>query len=271
MADGRADGAVAFYHHTFMTQADDHLVTRSVVSMGISPGLKVVVAGRLRGKIQTLADLKGLRIITGGRNSGKTTTANWLALHWGYGLAGYTPLPLASREAMAAELRDGTADVIIAHEPDASAYVAEGAFELADIESATGTRAALGTVFPSTALYLPKAYIAAHPREVQRLVDACLKALKYINSHDAADIVALLPPKVVGSNKVAFIRLVAQDKQMFASDGLTPEEAARAEWRAMTALTPKYGAIRFEETYANAFVQASHDQVAVDASASRKE
>lgn len=256
--DGRADGAVAFYHHTFMSQADDHLVTRSVIAMGISPGLSIIVANRLRGEVTKLADLKGRRIFTGGGNSGKTTTANWIALHAGFGIHDYTALPLMSRDEMAAALRDGTADAIVAHQPDADFYVALGNIMLADVTSAAGTRAALGTVFPSTALYLPKSYITAHPARVQHLVNACRRALIYIASHDAASIAAILPPKMVGKDRAAFVRLLGEDKQMFGTDGMMPEVAARAEWQAMTALAPKYAGVAFDETFTNAFV--SHDR-----------
>ncbi len=258
MADGRADGAVAFYHHTFMSQATDHLVTQAVVTMGISPGLKVVVARRQKDQIHGLADLKGRRIYTGGSNSGKTTTANWIALHYGFGVAGYTALEPTERNAMAAALRDGTADAIVAHEPDASYYVANGGFELADVESAKGTVATLGSIYPSTALYLPEAYIAAYPDVVQRLVNACLKAVAFIKSHDADTVAAALPPKMAGKDKAAFVRLLAEDMQMFDTDGLMPDPAARAEWQAMVAKAPKYGAIQFERTYTNTFVRAAH-------------
>jgi NitT/TauT family transport system substrate-binding protein len=254
MRDGRADGAVAFYHHTFMSQADDHLVTQSVITMGVSPALSVIVAERLRGQVTTIADLKGRRIFTGGGNSGKTTTANWIALRAGFGVHGYTALPLSGRDEMAAALRDGTADAIVAHQPDADYYLAKGNFLLADITSVEGTRATLGSVYPSTALYLSKTYIDAHPALVQHLVNACRKAVDYIREHDASTIAAILPPKMAGKDRAAFLRLLTEDKRMFETDGVMPEAAARAEWFAMTALAPKYGAISFGQTFTNRFV-----------------
>jgi NitT/TauT family transport system substrate-binding protein len=146
----------------------------------------------------------------------------------------------------------------MSHEPDASEYAAAGAaFELADLSSAEGTRAALGEVFPSTALYMPKAYVDAHPAEVQRLVHALLRANAFIRSHDAAAIADVLPPHAIGKDRAGFLKLLASDKQMFDSDGRTSEAAARAEWRAMTALTPKYGRIDFAATYTNRFVDAA--------------
>lgn len=257
MADGRADGAVAFYHHTFMTQADDHFVTQAVVVMGGSPQLKLVVASRLRGSVHAVADLKGRKIYTGGRNSGKTTATNWLASRAGFGAAGYTPLAPTTRDAMAVALRDGTADAIVAHEPDAGYYVRSGAgFELADLSSIPGTRDTLGSAYPSTSLYFPVPFIAAHPQVVQHLVNACLRAMAFINSHSAGDIAAILPPKVV-KDRAAFVRLLDEDKKAFATDGRMNGAAARQEWRVMSDLTSKYRGIQFEQTFTNRFVDAS--------------
>jgi NitT/TauT family transport system substrate-binding protein len=249
---GRADGAVAFYHHTIMTQAHEHLFTQAVITMGAAPGLRLLVAARLRNMTHSIADLKGRRIFTGGVNSGKTTSVNWLMLHAGLGIDDYAALPTAKYDAIRQALGNGTADAAILHEPDASRLVATGAaFELADLETVPGTKQALGTIFPSTALYLPKSYIAAHPDTVRRLVVGCKRALAFIKDHDAAAIVGALPP---AQDPEAFKALIAQDKKMFETDGMTPPDAAKAEWQAMTALTPAYGAIAIDETFTNAFM-----------------
>ncbi|MDB5447256.1 MAG: hypothetical protein JWQ97_2573 [Phenylobacterium sp.] len=256
MKDGRADGAVAFYHHTFMSQADDHLVTQDVATLAVTPALKLMVAARLRDRVKSPADLKGLRIYTGGGNSGKTTATNWLATRAGFGPSGYIPLAPVSRTEMAQALRDGQADAIMAHEPDAAFYAQSGAaFVLADLASPEGTRSALGALYPSTSLYMPKAYVQAHPEAVQHLVKACLRALDFINSHDAAAIAAVLPAKTGGKDRAAFLAVLAEDKKMFATDGRMPVEGARAELQAMTALTPKYRVVDFPATYTDAFVR----------------
>lgn len=253
--DGRADGAVAFYHHTFMSQADDGVVTQAVVLMGVTPGLRLMVASRLKGRVSRVADLKGLRIYAGGANSGKTTAANWLVTHAGLRADDYVRLPNVAPDRMGEALSAGTADAIVAHEPDASAYEAAGlAFPLADLESVAGTRAALGEVYPSTALYLTRSFIAAHPAEVDGLARASVRALAYLNRHSPDEVAAVLPAKMAGKDKAAFVALLRRDMQMFATDGRTPPAAARREWQVMSALTPKYGAVRFEATYTNAYV-----------------
>lgn len=257
MKDGRADGAVAFYHHTFMSQADDHLVTEAVVTLGVSPGLKVLVAKRLEGKVRSAGDLKGLRVFTGGSQSGKTTSANWFARRGGLRIDDFVHLAPVGHEQMARALRDGEADAIISHEPDADDFVAQGdAFELADLSSPQGTRAALGEPYPSTTVYLPRAYVDAHSGAVQHLVNACLRALVFINSHNAEEIAAVLPPLKAGKDRVVFLKTLAEDKKMFATDGLMPASAAREEWSVMSALTPKYRSIDLKATWSNRFVEA---------------
>jgi len=255
VTDGRADGGVAFYHHTFMTQTDAKVPTRGVVLMGVTPQLKLLVAARLKGQVQSVADLKGRRIFVGGANSGKTTAMNWLAERAAMNNQAYASIAPTKPDAMAAALRDGSVDAIITHEPDAAHYLASGAaFELVDLASPAGTRAALGSIYPSTTLYMTDAYIDSHRPQVAQLVKACLRALAYINSHSAEEIAAILPPAVVGKDRAAFVAMLAEDKQAFATDGKFPVEAARQQLAVMAARSPKYAAVNVDLTYTNGFI-----------------
>ncbi len=259
--DGRADGAVAYYHHTFESQVEGGKPAVSVLVMGATPQLKLLVAGRLRDSVHQLKDLAGKRIITGGINSGKTTTMTMIATRGGFGPTGYTRLPLSSREAMIEALRSGGADAIVAHEPDASDYVRTGgAFVLADVNSVPGTKASLGDSYPTTALYLPRAFVAAHAQQVQKLVNACLKAMVFINSHNAAQIADVLPLQMIGKDRPAYLTQIDEDRLSFATDGRMSPAAAQAMFNAMLALQPKYATVKLGDTYTNAFVERAATQ-----------
>jgi NitT/TauT family transport system substrate-binding protein len=256
VSDGRADGTVAYYHHTFESQIEGDKPAVSVLVMGATPQLKLVAAERLRGQVRELKNLAGKRIITGGINSGKTTTMTMLAMRGGFGPVGYTRLPLSSRDAMIEALRTGGADAIVAHEPDASDYVRAGVgFVLANVNSVPGTKASLGDVYPTTALYLPKAFVRAHRQEVQKLVDACLKAMTFINSHTAAQIAAVLPVQMIGKDRTAYLAKIEEDRLSFATDGRMSLAAAQAMYNAMLALQPKYAPVTLSDTYTNEFVE----------------
>lgn len=258
LADGRADGAVAFFHHTFVSQIDDGPIARSVVVMGVAPQLKLIVAARLRGKVAAVADLKGLRIAVGGPNSGKTIAMNWLAARADLGPHDYTALPAGKHAAIAAALTSGTLDAVIAHEPDADAFVAEGAgFELVDLESGSGTRAALGSAYPSTALYLPAEYVAAHRDTVQHLVNACLRALDFIRNHTAAEIAAAVGHKDTETkDEFVYRALLSLDKQAFDTDGMVSRDSAEAELQALSLTSQKFSVVNIDKTFTNYFVKS---------------
>lgn len=258
MADGRADGAIAYFHHTFMSQVEDGNVTRSVVLLGVTPGERLMVSTRLRARVHSVRDLEGLKIITGGPNSGKTTATTWAFLHAGLKAQDYVPMALVPRDAAVKELTDGAADAIMAHEPDASYYERSGAaFELLDMATPAGTRAALGTIYPSTALYMPAEFISAHRQQVRMIVSALLRSLEFIETHDAQTIAAVLPAKVIGPNRNAFVTQLAADKKMFGGDGRVDDPAAEGELRAMTAFNPIYARVRLADTWSNEFLDTS--------------
>jgi NitT/TauT family transport system substrate-binding protein len=257
LADGRVDASMAFYHHTIMSQVGGH-ATVSVIDLGISPALTVMVAARLKDQVRSVADLRGRKIFTGGANSGKTTTANWLMAHAGLSNNDFTRLPLQDRDKMAAALASGEADAIVAHEPDASYYARTGAaVEIADITTPEGTKKNLGSLFPTTSVYMTEDYVRSHPDQVQHLVNALVKTLKYIASHKAAEIWAALPKEIGGKDPKTYQEDLARDLPMFFTNGLMPEADARMEFKVFTEFQPKYAATKFEPTYTNRFVDAA--------------
>jgi len=257
LEDGRADASMAFYHHTIMSQVAGH-ASVSVIDLGISPALTLMVATRLKDQVKTVADLKGKKIFTGGANSGKTTTANWLMSHAGLGNNDFTRLPLQDRDKMAAALASGEADAIVAHEPDASYYQKTGAaVAIADITTPEGTKKSLGSLFPTTSVYMTEEYVKSHPDQVQHLVNALVKTLKFINSHKASEVWAALPKEIAGKDAKTYQEDLERDLPMFFTNGLLPEADAKMEFKVFTEFQPKYAGAKFEPTYTNKFVEAA--------------
>ena len=253
LADGRVAGMAAYYHHTIVAQVEEHNPMEAVITLAVTPGYQVLLASSLKGKVNAPADLKGRRIISGGAHSAKTTSANWLVMHAGYATADFTRLSTADKAKIAESLKDGEADLVIAPEPDASAYVAQGvAVPFADLYSVEGTRKALGSVFPSSVLYMSPKYVAAHPEVAQQLVNALADSLQYINSHSVDDIRHWVPDVIAGEAKDP--RVLAQGVKMFATDGKMPAEAAAMEAAAIAAQFPQYAQADLGQTFTNSFV-----------------
>jgi NitT/TauT family transport system substrate-binding protein len=221
----------------------------------VTPGAKVLVANHARAKYKTAADLQGARIIAGGAGSSKTTVANALVLAGGHRIGDYTRIVNESRDKIAAALKDGSADLVVAPTPDGTYYESLGVATLfADLTTPEGTRRALGGLLPTATIYMASERVKAHPEIAQQLADAFVRTLKFINTHTPEEILAVIPVEISGKDRAAYLQVLKEEIPMFAGDGrMVPDDAAR-EWKVLSEFNPKFKAVKVEETYSNAFV-----------------
>lgn len=254
VADGSVDASIAYWHHAAAMHAAGKPMA-AVVTMGVTPGAKLMVANQLRGQVRTLADLKGKRIIAGGPYSAKTTVANAAVMAGGLSPADYVRFAPEDAASSAAMLRGGKADLIVARTPDGSYYEQQGVASLfADLTSPESTTQWLGTLFPTNAVYMTQARIDADPAAAQHLATAFVKTLAWLRSHSAEDVAALMPKEVIGNDRAAYVRAVAESMAMYQNDGRMPVGAAEAELKVLQAVFPPYAKVRAEQTYTNKFV-----------------
>ncbi|MFP3566487.1 ABC transporter substrate-binding protein [Paraburkholderia sp. SIMBA_030] len=254
LKDGRVDAVVAYYHHNVVNQAHG-INTEAVVTLGVTPGAKVLVANQAKDKYKSAADLKGARFIAGGAGSSKSTVANALVLAGGNGIDDYTRLGTDGKEKNVDALRDGAADFVVAPTPDGDVYEAKGvATVFADLTTVDGTRRSLGTLFPSSTVYMSSARVHAHPEIARHLAGAFVRTLQYINAHTPEQIMAVIPPEIVGKDRAAYLKVLKQEIPMFANDGRMPDDGATKEWQVLAAANPAYASVKVDRTYTNAFV-----------------
>ena len=257
LMNGRVDAVMAYYHHTVVNRAAGRNF-EAVVTLGVTPGTKVLVANHARDKYRTPKDLAGSRIIAGGAGSSKTTVANALLLAGGHAISDYTRIANESKDKIAATLRSGGADLVVAPTPDGAYYEAQGvATVFADLTTAETTRKFLGALFPSSTIYMTSERVKAHPEIAQRLADGFVRTLRFIHSHSPEEILAVIPPEISGPDRVAYLRTLKEEIPMFAGDGRMPTGAAEQERRVLAELNPRYKQVRVEETYTNTFVDAA--------------
>lgn len=259
LVDGRADAVMAYYHHNIVNQSLGR-PTEAIVTLGVTPGAKVLVANGARDRFWTAADLEGSRIIAGGAGSSKTTVANYLLVAAGFSIGDYARLPTGAKERNAQALRDGSADFIVAPTPDATYYAEQGVASVyADLTTVSGTQRHLGMPFPSSTVFMTSAMIAAHPEFAQFLASAFVRTLRYINSHSAEEIAALMPDEVAGkgAQRTAYLTILKQAIPMFATDGRMPADGAAGELAVLAAANPQFRAVRAERTWTNRFVDVA--------------
>ncbi len=85
------------------------------------------------------------------------------------------------------------------------------------------TKAALGGTYPAAALYMTTAYANSHKEITQKLANAFVKTLRFINTHSAAEITEKMPKSFYVGDKDSYIKALEGGKAMFTSDGVMPQ------------------------------------------------
>jgi NitT/TauT family transport system substrate-binding protein len=254
LMDGRIDAVMAYYHHNIVNQSQGRF-SEAIVTLGITPGMKVLVSNRSKDKFKTLADLKGSQFIAGGAGSSKTTVANYLVLAGGNQIADYTRLGTDGKDKNVDALRNGGADFVVAPIPDGDFYEAQGvATVFADLTTVEGTKRNLGALFPSSTVFMANERVKAHPEMAQHLANAFVRTLKYINTHSAEEIAELIPIEIRGKDRAAYLKILKEQIPMFANDGTMPVQGAEKEWKVLAEFNPKFKPVKLEQTYTNTFV-----------------
>ena len=254
LMDGRIDAVMAYWHHNVVNQSIGR-DTQAIVTLGVTPGAKVLVSNPSKDKYRTPADLKGSRFIAGGAGSSKTTVANALILAAGLKLTDYTRLGTDGKEKNVAALREGKADFIVAPTPDGGYYESQGvASVFADLTTLEGTKKAFGVPFPTSTVFMAAARIKERPEIPRHLAGAFVRALKYINTHTADEIAAIIPEEVKGKDHDKYMKAMKEALPMFANDGRMPADGAAYEFRVLAEFDAKYKGVDVQRTYTNAFV-----------------
>ena len=209
----------------------------------------------------------------------KSVLTRYLASKAGAGAYASVMMGKAGREeAVVKGLKEGTIDVMTFQEPITSALLATGlATTLYDLNSGASTARALGARFPAQALLMSPEAIAKHPEVAQRLVNALVRAMRFVNSRSAEEIVARLSPDYfAGKDRRAELELIRASLPTYARGdySISAEEARLAvdvnlsaafdesdegRWRA----TGDASRLRAADLYTNRFISRAMNAIAV--------
>lgn len=219
---GTVQGVVGFYDHTLYMQSKGKAVV-SVVQFSQAPGEVELVSSRLPESIRSMADLKGRVLGVTGLGSSTQFLSRYLVLAAGLKLNQVSFVPAGTGDPFIEAMNKGAIDAGMTTEPTASKMINSGqARVLVDLRTPEDTAKALGGPYPASCLYMQTAWVSRHKPEVQKLVNALVKALRYIQTHTAAEIAAHLPPQFYAGDKATYVKALARSKPIFIPDGRMP-------------------------------------------------
>lgn len=223
MLSGAAQGVIGFYDHTIDLQARGKLV-QSVVQFSQAPGEVILVSKAAAKVISSPADFRNKTIGVTKLGASTDFLVQYLAAKAGVRKSEFTTVPVGAGSTFIKAIEQGRIDAGMTTEPTISRLIASGAATvLVDLRTASSTQAVLGGVYPGACLYMPTAWVNTHKEQVQKIVDAFVKTLRYIQTHSAREIAEKMPEEYYVSNKQMYIDALEVSKLTFTADGVMPE------------------------------------------------
>src|SRR2546428_5452236 len=253
---GQVDAGSGSYNHTIELQAAGKQM-EAVGLLDVAPGEAEIVSAKEAGQIHSVKDLKGKNLGVTELGSG-TQTLTTALLH----NAGIAPdqvhfVPVGAGDTFIAALQQGKIDAGMTTEPTISRLLSTGVGKvLVDLRSPQTTQAALGGPYPFISLFMNNSYVNSHKDVVQKLVNAYVKTLKWMQTHTAAEIADKMPADYYAGNKALYVTALQNQVAIFSPDGLMPAGAPQSVLNIeyQSNLVPQGKQINLSLTYTNEFV-----------------
>jgi NitT/TauT family transport system substrate-binding protein len=256
----KVQGVIGFYDHNIDLRAKG-TSTESVIQLNQAPGMVELVRTDEASTITSPSGEAGKVLGITGLGSSTQFVADYLAVHNGVQTSQLHPVNVGAGTTFVAAMQHKTIDVGVTTEPTVSALLAKNAAKiLVDLRSLTGTEAALGGPYPGTALTFETSYVQSNKSAVQKMVNALVEALHYIQTHSASQIAAVVPSADYGTaGKTAYTQALANEIGMFSPTGLMPADGPQSVDRVLSSFDTnvKGKNVDLSLTYTDSFVQAA--------------
>jgi NitT/TauT family transport system substrate-binding protein len=258
---GKVDGVVGFYDHTLDLQGKGRQ-TESVVQLLRLPGEAVMCRSDVAGQVRSPGDWSGRKLGVTGLNSSTYFLTQYLASHNGVPTNKITPVAVKAGPTFVAAMQQKAIDCGMTTEPTITAVQEKQlGTPLIDMRTEAGTVQALGGVYPASALYMRNDWVASHRPVVQKLANALVKSLHYIQTHSAAQITEQMPPDYyAGVGKAQYVKALDAQKAIFSPDGIMPHGGPETVLKVLGSFDPavKGHQIDLAKTYTTQFAEKAN-------------
>ncbi len=227
-----------------------------VVSFTHLPGVTLVVNEKYRGTIKSPKDLKGRPVGISSPGSATHMLLSYILVKNGLKPQDVTVVGVGTNTLPPA-LEHDQIHAGLAIDPYATSLLKAGkAFALLDLSLEKDTKALFSGFYQFTGLLVRTEMIRQRPELIQRMVNALVRANRWITTHRPEEIAAALPAEAVG-DKQTYIESLRHSKAIFSRNGLVTKEAVSSVLRAFEAFggIPKGTKLSPESLYDMRFVR----------------
>jgi NitT/TauT family transport system substrate-binding protein len=265
---GSADVVSGYFDHCVNLAAKKQELQAFVV-YDRYPGLVLVVAPSHNGEIKSIKDLAGKKVGVSAPGSSTDFFLKYLLKKNGIDPASAAVIGVGLGATAVAAMEQGQIDAAVMLDP--AITVLQGGHPdlriLADTRTQKDTLEVFGGEYPGGALYSTTAWVASHDKEVQALTNAILNTLAWIHSHSPEDIMAKMPPEMVGKNKELYLAALKNTIPMYSETGKMDPKGAEAVLAVFSEGSPEVAKANIDvtKTYTNKYVEQARKTTGMNA------
>lgn len=257
LVSGDVQGVVGFYDHTLDLQVKGKQV-ESVVQLSHTSGEVEVVSNQAAGSLKSPADFKGKKLGVTGLGSSTDFLTKYLAVKNGVKTQDFTPVAVGAGQTFISALQQNSIQGGMTTDPTVTQILDKKLGKvLVDMRTPEGSQKALGGPYPSSSLYMNTSWADDNKDTVQKLANAFVKTLKWMDGHSPEEIAAKMPADYAQGGKDLYAKSIKSTLPMFTTDGVMPEGGPETVERVLKAFNPnlKNADVDLDKTYTTEFVK----------------
>ncbi len=258
---GSADVVSGYFDHCVNLAAKKQELQAFVV-YDRYPGLVLVVSPSHNAEIKSIKDLAGKKVGVSAPGSSTDFFLKFLLKKNGLDPTSASVIGVGLGATAVAAMEQGQIDAAVMLDP--AVTVLQGGHPdlriLSDTRTQKDNQAVFGGDYPGGSLYATTAWVASHEKEVQGLTNAIVNTLKWIHSHSPEDIMAKMPPEMIGKDKALYLAALKNTIPMYSETGLMDPKGAAAVLAVFSESSPEVAKanINVSKTYTNKYVEQAN-------------
>jgi NitT/TauT family transport system substrate-binding protein len=255
---GSADVVSGYFDHCVIMAAK-HQSLQAFATFDRFPGLVLVVSPAHAKDISSVKDLAGKPVGVTAPGSSTDFFLKYLLHKNGVDPGSVSIVGIGGDSTAVAAQEQGRVAAAVMTDPFVT--VLETKYKDLKILSDTRTRKdtldLFGGEYPAGALYTRSDWIAKHETETQALTSAIVATLKWVHQHSPEEIMAKMPPDMVGPDKALYLAALKKTIPMYSDTGAMDPKGAEAVLTVLGQSIPEVAGAHIDvtKTYTNKFVE----------------
>jgi NitT/TauT family transport system substrate-binding protein len=258
LVGGSADLVSGAYEHTINMAAKKQPIKAVVLQLKYS-AIELVMPKDKAARYRNGADLKGLKIGVTAPGSSTNMFVDNLLVKAGAKPTDVSIIGVGAGAGAVAAMEKGEIDALVNLDPVVTQLEATGKFvSVVDTRTEKGMQEVYGGDYMAAVIYTTDEFVKKYPNTVQAVVNAIVRADKWISHAKPQEIVDLMPDTYKSGNPALYMQGLEKNIAGYSKDGMMSLKAAENVYKVLDQFEPsvmKAGKMDLNATFDNRFVK----------------